>query len=147
MQKQAVKRIRTRKSYRTYWAFLFYPNKWKKIAIYLQEVAIFNIYHVFAPFVKLRGSRFLCFFSLCDLRNEAVVLLLEHSSLKGVKKKKHEKKTWKVAGMETTIFANFDPTLTQILAWKDPNKEFLKEHFSQEKQKLHYYQFYDFNTD
>ena len=53
----------------------------------------------------------------------------------------------KVAGMETTFFAIFDPTLTQSLAPKGPNKEFLKEHFSQEKQKLYYYQFCDFKTD
>ena len=43
----------------------------------------------------------------------------------------------KVAGMETTFFAIFDPALTQSLAPKGPNKEFLKEHFSQEKQKLY----------
>ena len=40
----------------------------------------------------------------------------------------------------------FDPTLTHSLAPKGPNKEFLKEHFSQEKQKS-YYQFCDFKTD
>ena len=50
-------------------------------------MAIFNIYHVFAPFVKLCGCRFLYFFSLCDVRNEVVFLLLEHSSLRGVKQK------------------------------------------------------------
>ena len=53
----------------------------------------------------------------------------------------------KVAGMKTTFFAIFDPTWTHILAPKGPNKEFLKEHFSQEKQKLYYYQFCDFKTD
>ena len=48
----------------------------------LQKLAIFNIYHVFGPFAKLPGSsRFLHFFSQCDVRNEAVFLLLEHSSL------------------------------------------------------------------
>ena len=51
-------------------------------------MAIFNFYHVLAPFVKLRGGRFLYFFSLCDVRNKAVFLLLEHSSLRGVKQKK-----------------------------------------------------------
>ena len=45
----------------------------------------------------------------------------------------------KVAGTKTTFFAIFDPTLTHSLAPKLPNKEFLKEHFSQEKQKLYYY--------
>ena len=29
----------------------------------------------------------------------------------------------------------------------DPNKEFLKQHFSYERQKLYYYQFCDFKTD
>ena len=53
----------------------------------------------------------------------------------------------KVAGMKTTFFAIFDLTLTHSLAQKGPNKEFLKEHFSQEKQKLYYYQFCDFKTD
>ena len=49
--------------------------------------------------------------------------------------------------MKTTFFAIFDLTLTHSLAQKGPNKEFLKEHFSQEKQKLYYYQFCDFKTD
>ena len=53
----------------------------------------------------------------------------------------------KVAGMKTTFFAIFDPTWTHILAPQGPNKEFLKQHFSQEKQKLYYYQFCDFKTD
>ena len=53
----------------------------------------------------------------------------------------------KVAGMKTTFFAIFDPTWTHILAPKGPNKEFLKQHFSQERQKLYYYQFCDFKTD
>ena len=46
----------------------------------------------------------------------------------------------KVAGIKTTFFAIFDPTWTHSLAPKDPNKEFLKELFNQEKQKLYYYQ-------
>ena len=53
----------------------------------------------------------------------------------------------KVAGMKTTFFAIFDSTWTHILAPEGPNKEFLKEHISQEKQKLYYYQFCDFKTD
>ena len=53
----------------------------------------------------------------------------------------------KVAGMKTTFFAIFVPTWTHILAPKGPNKEFLKQHFSQERQKLYYYQFCDFKTD
>ena len=36
----------------------------------------------------------------------------------------------KVADMKKTFFAIFDPAWTQILALKDPNKEFLKQHFS-----------------
>ena len=42
--------------------------------------------------MKLCGCRFLYFFSLCDVRNEAVFLLLEHSSPRGVKQEKHVKK-------------------------------------------------------
>ena len=53
----------------------------------------------------------------------------------------------KVAGMKTNFFAIFDPTWTHSLAPKGANKELLKEHFSQEKQKLYYYQFCDFKTD
>ena len=53
----------------------------------------------------------------------------------------------KVAGMKTTFFVIFDPTWTHILASKGPHKEFLKQHFNQEKQKLYYYQFFDFKTD
>ena len=53
----------------------------------------------------------------------------------------------KVAGMKIIFFAIFDPTLTHSLTPKDPNKEFLKGHFSQEKQKLYYYQFCDFKTN
>ena len=60
--------------------------------MFLQKLAIFNIYHIFTPFVKLRRCRFLYFVSLCDVRNEAVFLLLEHSSLRGVKQKKHIEK-------------------------------------------------------
>ena len=59
------------------------------------------------------------------------------------------RKNWvgnKMAGMKTTFFAIFGPTWTHILAPKGPNKEFLKQHFSQERQKL-YYQFCDFKTD
>ena len=75
----------------TYWLFSFYSDNWLKLAIFLQKLAIFNICH-FAPFVKLRGCRFLYFFSLCDVRNEVVLLLLEHSSPRRVKQKKHVKK-------------------------------------------------------
>ena len=54
-------------------------------------MAIFNIYHVFTPFLRPLGCRFLYFFSLCHIRNEAAFLTLEHSTFKGVKRKKHEK--------------------------------------------------------
>ena len=53
----------------------------------------------------------------------------------------------KVAGMKTNFFAIFDPTLTLSGAPKGPNKEFLIEHFSREKQKLYYFQFCDYRTD
>ena len=54
--------------------FSFHSDNRKKLAIFLQKLAIFNIYHVFASFVKLCGYRFLYFFSLCDVRNKAVFL-------------------------------------------------------------------------
>ena len=38
------------------------------------------------------GRSNLYFFSLCDIRNEAVFLILEHSILRGIKQKKNEKK-------------------------------------------------------
>ena len=101
MVEQAVKSTRIRKNYRTYWLFSFHSDNWKKLAISFQKFAIFNIYHVFAPCVKLCGCRFLYFFSLCDVRNKVVFLVLEHSSLMGeergigglskkTRKKKHE---------------------------------------------------------
>ena len=83
---------KTRKSYRTYWLFSFHSDNWQKLPIFLQKLAIFKIYHVFALFVKLRGCRFLYFSSLFDIRNEAVFLILEHSTLRGVKQRKHKKK-------------------------------------------------------
>ena len=51
----------------------------------------------------------------------------------------------KVAGMKT-FFANFDPTWTQIMAPKGPNKEFIQQHFTQKSQILYYYQLCDFKT-
>ena len=36
----------------------------------------------------------------------------------------------KVAGMKKTFLAIFDLAWTHILAWKGPNKEFLKLYFS-----------------
>ena len=88
-KKQAVKRTRRKKSYKTYWTI--YLDNWEKLAIFLQKLSIFNIYYVFAPFVKLRECRFFYFFSLYDIRNEPIFLILEHSSLSGV----NQKKSWK----------------------------------------------------
>ena len=48
----------------------------------------------------------------------------------------------KMAGMKTIFFTIFDPTWTHILVPPCPNKEFIKEYFSQERQKLYYYQFW-----
>ena len=67
---------RIRKSHRTY-CFHFTSN-------FPSNLAIFSIYYIFAQFMKLRGCRFLYFLSLCDVRNEAVFLIPEHSSLWGV---------------------------------------------------------------
>ena len=52
--KQAVKSTRIRKSYTTYY-FHFTQITEKCFAMPLQKLAIFNIYHNFAPFVKLCG--------------------------------------------------------------------------------------------
>ena len=60
--------------------------------MFLQKLTIFNIYHVFTPVMKLCWCRFLYFSNLCDVKNEAVFLLLEHSSPRGVKQKNHIKK-------------------------------------------------------
>ena len=49
----------------------------------------------------------------------------------------------KVTGMKKPFFAIFDPTWTHIFAPKCPNKELLKQHFSQERQILYYHQFRD----
>ena len=81
---------------------------------------IFNIYHVFAPFMKLCGCRFLYFFSLWDVRNEAVFLFLEHSSLRGGKQKKHVKnmKFWpynKRSDWKTSLAERFSEALTSKL--------------------------------
>ena len=89
---------------------------------------IFNIYHIFAPFVKLRGCRFLYFFSLCDVRNEAVFLLLEHSSPRGVKQKKHVKKREILAfksllqeiQLKNLIAERFSEALTSKYCWSLP---------------------------
>ena len=51
----------------------------------------------------------------------------------------------KVTGMKTTFLVIFDPTWTRILSPKGPNQDFLKVHFSYERQKL-YYKFCDFKT-
>ena len=54
----------------------------------------------------------------------------------------------KVAAMKTTFFAIvFDPNWTNILTQKVPNKVLLKQYFSQERQKLYYYQFRDFKAN
>ena len=47
---------------------------------------------------------FCIFFSLCDVRNKAVFLILEHFSPKGLNKK-YEKKTWNF-GLEIFITLN-----------------------------------------
>ena len=55
-------------------------------------MAIFNIYHVSTPFLKLRGCGFLYFFSLRNVRNEVIYLILEHSSIRD--SGRLNKKTW-----------------------------------------------------
>ena len=87
---QAAESTWIKQSYRTYWPFSFHSDNWKKFTISLQKLVIFNICHVFTPFVKHPGCRFLSFFTLCDIRNEAVFLILEHSSLRGLNRKKHK---------------------------------------------------------
>ena len=60
------------------------------------------------------------------------------------------KENWvgsKVTGMKATFFVIFYATWTHIFVPNSPNKNFLKENISQEKQKLYYHQFCDFSTD
>ena len=90
-KKQAVTSTRIRKSYRTYWLFSFHSDNWKKLKISLQKLATFNIYHILTPLMKLCRSRFLFIFSLCDVKNEVVFLILEYCSLRGVKQKNTRK--------------------------------------------------------
>ena len=90
-QKRAIKSARIRRviEYNDYFHFDWITDN--NLQFFLHKLAIFNIYQAFAPFVKLRRGRFLYFFSLCDVRNKAIFLLLKHSSLRWVKLKKHKK--------------------------------------------------------
>ena len=78
-------------SYRTCWLISFHSSNYQKVTASFQKLAIFNIYHVFAPFVKLHGYRFFYFFSRHDVRNKEVFLILEQSSLRGKQNKTCEK--------------------------------------------------------
>ena len=51
--------------------------------------------------MKLHGCRFMYFFSLCDVRNEVVFLILEHSQTWGVKQKKNMRKNTKFCLLNT----------------------------------------------
>ena len=90
-QKQVIKKYQNKEEIQNILTVFISLRQLKKLAIYLQKVVIFNIYHVFAPFMKLRRSRFLYFFTLCDVRNEAVFLILEDFSLRRVTQKKKRK--------------------------------------------------------
>ena len=70
--------------------------------------------------MKLRGGRFLYFFSLCDIKNKAVFLELELSSPRGVKQKKHKKKH------EILVFK---PLFQEI--WLKKRSNWLGESFSE----------------
>ena len=74
---------------------------------------IFNSYHAFtigeAPWKQI-----FVFLISCDVRNEAVFLLLEHSGLRGVKLKKYVKKV--KFGLQTLITRN--PILKNLTSRK-----------------------------
>ena len=101
---------------------------------------IFNIYHVFAPFVKLSGCRFLYFFSLSDVRNKVVFLLLEHSSLRGLNRKNTQKtiKFWplnpyyKRSDWKTELAERFSEVLTSKL-WNKKNIHTAKAYWNRAK--------------
>ena len=94
---------------RTYWLFSFHLDNYYKPTVYLQKVVIFNIYHIFAQFMKLHGCRFLYIFSLCDVRNKVVFLILEHSSLRGGGGSKQEQEKKKHEKHEILVFIIRDP--------------------------------------
>ena len=75
--------------YRTYWLFLFHIQITDKNSQFTFKKL--QLHQVFAPFMKLCCCRFLYFFSLYDIRNKAVNLILENPSLRVVKQKKHRK--------------------------------------------------------
>ena len=85
--------------------------------------AIFNIYYVFTPFVKLSGYRFLYFFSLFDVKNEVVFLELELFSPRGVKQKNMRKNLifwplnpyYKISDWKTWLAESFPETPTSKL--------------------------------
>ena len=64
--------------------------KWVKNVVLFQK-RIKSVMDQFINYFTNILCRFLYFFSLCDIRNEVVFLLLEHSSSRGVKLKKHVK--------------------------------------------------------
>ena len=86
-------------------------------------MVIFNMYHIFVPFIKLYGCRFLYFFGLCEVRNKTVFLILEHSSPRGVKQKKHKKRHEMLAfkpllqkiGLKNWLSESFSEALTSKL--------------------------------
>ena len=47
------------------------------------------------------------------------------------------KENWVGSKVASTFFVIFEPIWTHILVPKGPNKEFLKQHFSKERQKLY----------
>ena len=75
--KQAVISARIKKSYRTY--YFHFTQITDKNLHFPSKIGDFqNLPHFRSIGDKLRGCRFLYFFSLCDVRNEVVFLLVEH---------------------------------------------------------------------
>ena len=84
---------------------------------------MFNIYHIFAPFLKLCGCRFLYFFSLCDVRNKVVFLIPEHISLRGVKQKKQDILAFKPLLKEIQLNNQLSERFSEALTSKFWNKK------------------------
>ena len=87
MVEASCKKARIKKSYRTYY-FHF-----TRITDQNLQFSFKN--YTFAVFMRLCGCRFLYLFSLCDVRDEVVFLILEHTSLRGLNRNKNVKMTFK----------------------------------------------------
>ena len=94
------------------------------------ELTMFNIYHVFAPFVKLHGCRFLLFLQPMWCQEQSSLSDSRKFSLRGVKQKKNDKNMkfrtlnllyYKRSDWKTWLSERFSEALTGKL-WNKKNK-------------------------